>query len=462
MASVIKRGKSFFIMVSGGYDMSGRQVRETMTWTPEVGMTEAQIKKELEKVKVNFEQSVESGRVADGSITFSQFVDRWKKDYALHNLQPTTISGYECLLKRILPALGNIRMKKLQPSHIAGFYTLLANGTEKKNISFTAKDILFESMKAKGMTKAQVTRESGISRNTGANALTKKPVSRTTAEKICKYVGVKMAEAFEETAPNKGLSQKALKEHHRLISTILQTAVYWQVIPENPAKRVLAPRVPRHEAKYLDEKQAASLLRYLENEPPQFQTMIKMYLLSGLRRGELCGLKWHDIDFEKKLVKISRSLQYVPGKGIYDSNTKSETSRRTIKLPMQAFPLLEDHRRWQNEQRLRTLEWKDDDRVFTRYNGEPLHPCTITSQFHKFIIKTDLPQITVHSLRHTNITLLIAAGVPLRTVSYRAGHAQTSTTADIYSHAIRTADELAAETLDNILSPMMSLQRKQA
>jgi integrase len=76
-----------------------------------------------------------------------------------------------------------------------------------------------------------------------------------------------------------------------------------------------------------------------------------------------------------------------------------------------------------------------------------------------FIAKTDLPQITIHSLRHTNITLLLAAGVPLRTVSYRAGHAQTSTTENIYAHAIKTADEIASEALDDILIPKSNIKK---
>ena len=97
--------------------------------------------------------------------------------------------------------------------------------------------------------------------------------------------------------------------------------------------------------------------------------------------------------------------------------------------------------------------WEASNRIFTQYDGKPVHPDSISGWFRDFIAKTDLPKVSIHSLRHTNITLLIAAGVPLKTVSYRAGHAQTSTTANIYSHAIRTADEMAAEVLEDMLKP---------
>ena len=103
-------------------------------------------------------------------------------------------------------------------------------------------------------------------------------------------------------------------------------------------------------------------------------------------------------------------------------------------------------------------QWQEHDRLFTQWNGEPIHPDTVTSWFSGFVKKNNLPPETVHSLRHTNATLLIAAGTNLRTVSARLGHSQTSTTANIYAHAIQSADAAAAETLNDILNPL----RKQA
>ena len=97
------------------------------------------------------------------------------------------------------------------------------------------------------------------------------------------------------------------------------------------------------------------------------------------------------------------------------------------------------------------VRWVDSDQIFAQDDGTSVHPDSITGWFHDFISRTDLSLISIHSLRHTNITLLLAAGIPLKTVSYRAGHAQTSTTANIYSHAIRTADENAAEGLEHVM-----------
>ncbi len=98
-------------------------------------------------------------------------------------------------------------------------------------------------------------------------------------------------------------------------------------------------------------------------------------------------------------------------------------------------------------------DWLDCDRLFTTWNGSPIHPDSITGWFAAFIKRHELPKITIHSLRHTNITLLIMAGIPLRTVAKRAGHSSTVTTSLIYSHAIQSADEMASGVLEDILKP---------
>jgi integrase len=116
---------------------------------------------------------------------------------------------------------------------------------------------------------------------------------------------------------------------------------------------------------------------------------------------------------------------------------------------------LKEYRKWQTEQRLAVGDqWEDCDQLFTQWNVKPAHPDTITKWFEDFIKQTDLPQIHLHSLRHTNATLMIAGGEDIRTVSKRLGHAQVTTTVNTYTHAIQSADAKAAETLENILDPL--------
>src|SRR5699024_7626353 len=106
------------------------------------------------------------------------------------------------------------------------------------------------------------------------------------------------------------LSAQTIRYYHMVLSSMLSTAVEWQLIPSNPCDRVKAPKIERKEAKYLDEVQAARLIKCLDNEPLQYKTMIMLFLYSGMRRGELCGLEWPDIDFDNHLVSITKSSLY--------------------------------------------------------------------------------------------------------------------------------------------------------
>jgi len=281
-----------------------------------------------------------------------------------------------------------------------------------------------------------------------------KPVKKYIAERMCGTMGMTVTRGFKENEGKTTLSKRTVQHYHRLVSSILSTAVIWQIIPDNPAKRVKPPKAPRQEAKYLDEQQVARLLELLKDEPIKYQTIVKLLIYSGMRRGELCGLEWRDINWSKNTISIRRSSQYLPDKGVFTKDTKTETSDRTIRLPAEVFDMLKTYRAWQNEERLKLGKcWQEHDRLFTTFDGSPIFPDTITSWFRDFIRKTDLPIVSIHSLRHTNITLLIMAGVPLQTVAKRAGHSSTITTSMIYSHAIQTVDEMASDVLADILKP---------
>ena len=116
-----------------------------------------------------------------------------------------------------------------------------------------------------------------------------------------------------------------------------------------------------------------------------------MLIYSGVRRGELCGLQWSDIDFNNHVIDIIRSSQYLPNKGVFEKSTKTESSARSIKLSTDIFKLLNEYKVWQNTERLKLGDlWIDSDRLFTQWNGKPIHPDTITKWFTAWIKKNDL------------------------------------------------------------------------
>ena len=462
MATITQRGGSYHIMVSLGYDRDNRQIRRTMNWSPEPGMTERQIEKAVNETAVMFESRVKTGQVLDSKVTFSGFADRWMRDYGESQLAPRTYARYVDLLKRIEPAIGHIRLDRLQPSHLMELYANLAEEGVRRSGSYVATPQLINRYRRMYPVKSAFAKQTGMATTTIRAILNGDAVSPATADHMAKAMGMARGRAFTVKEGRATLSNKTIAHHHRLISAILNTAVMWQVVLSNPAQRVKPPKVPRTEARFLDEKEAARLLECLKDEPFKYRVMIRLFLYSGIRRGELCGLEWNDVDFEKRILSIRRSSQYLQDRGVFTKDTKTLSSDRAIKLPDSVFDMLKEYRAWQNEERLKLGDrWHESDRIFTTWDGDSIHPDTCSGWFRAFVTRHDLPPVSIHSLRHTNITLMIMAGVPLRIVSRRAGHSNTTTTSTIYSHAIQSMDEAASEAIEDILKPKMGGVRSQ-
>lgn len=395
MATVQKRGSSYRITASAGYDANGKQIRKTMTWTPDQGMTEKQIAKELERQKVLFDEAVKTGQYTDGNIRFKDFAERWFNDYGKKHLKRTTYKRYEYLANRIYPALGHIRLNKLQPHHLLEFYKQL----ERPGI------------------------KQGGQR--GDDNL------RT-------------------------LSPRTVRAHHSLISSILEKAVQWGALGDNPARRVDAPKADRKQIQFLDDKQAVAFVQALEQEPLEYQVIFTTLILTGMRRGELLGLEWPDIDFDNATIHIRRESQYVVGVGTYADTPKTEQSKRTLGIPSELVDLLRRYRTEQFKRRLQLGDrwdsvWGEHPRLFTQWDGKPMSLNAPYKALQNILERNGLPKVSLHSLRHTNATLLINQGTDVRTVSGRLGHSQTSTTMNIYSEFLQSADKAAAETLADAL-----------
>ena len=276
-----------------------------------------------------------------------------------------------------------------------------------------------------------------------------------SAQKIAGALNTDLDKLFSPVGEPEYLSGQTILHYHRLISVILQTAVEWQYIPANAAERVKPPKAENTEAVYLDDKQAIRLLELLEDQPIYYRTAVTVLLFTGMRRGELMGLVWSDIDFDNNTITIQRSMQYLPDTGVFISDTKTKSSRRVIKAPASAMQPLNVYRTWQRKTFLRIGQpWEEDGQVFVTQNGTPMHPDTLTSWFCSFIKTTDLPQIHIHSLRHTNATLQIANGVAVTTVAGTLGHSTANTTTKVYAHAIQSAAAASAEMMDNLLNPI--------
>lgn len=256
----------------------------------------------------------------------------------------------------------------------------------------------------------------------------------------------------------KTLSPKTIREHHNVISRILEAAWKWGAVKENVARRADPPVVKHKEIDCLNEDEIADVLRCLEEEPIQYRTMITMLIIYGCRRGELCGLEWKDIDFKNHVVHIRRSSQYVNNQ-IITKDPKTEKSKREVSMDGYSANLMLEYKKWQNEQRLEAGDlWTETDRLFTKADGTPIHPDTIGDWWDKFQKRHGFTHHTLHSLRHTSASILIANDTDVATVAGRLGHANATTTLKIYTHQFKTKDASAAAMMGGLVESALGIQ----
>lgn len=426
MASITKRKNSYRITVSNGRKPDGTQIVETATFRPDPTKTEKQNQKALEVFAFEFEQKVKSGKYLDGEkLTFQAFVEIWQRDYAEHQLEESTQQLYKHLLKlHILPVIGNLKLAKIQPNQLNRLYNTLSS--ERK-----------------------------------------------------------------DGKPG-GYAPKTIKHVHNLISAIYSSAVKWNVVLDNPCDRVEPPKqaTARDKVKYFTIEQTERFIALLDKDfsttykahdrvddtgkayhvaeysetrkiPTQFKLFFLLAIFTGMRRGELIALEWSDLSFANNSISITKSTTLVNGKPLTKA-PKTKSSERLVSVPASVMEIAKEWRKEQLSYRMALgSQWIGENHVFIQWNGKQMYPDTPYNTFKRIIhrynkgVKNDadrLPDIPLHGLRHTSATLLISQNVDVRTVSSRLGHSQTSTTMNIYSHALKEMDEKAANVLDDLLS----------
>lgn len=301
-------------------------------------------------------------------------------------------------------------------------------------------------------------------------------IEKITPSHLMAFYKDLQGEGIREDGKSGKLSGSTVLYHHRLISSILNDAVKWQLIQSNPAARVEPPKTAKKTGKKLscyDDQQALLMLQVLQKEPLIYRVLISLLLASGARRGEVMGLAWRHIDFETRIITFEQTAQYVKGMNTFiRDETKNETSCRKLKISSAIMELLKIYKAEQNELRLKlgdkwqgytvpfmsenimgTYEFiKNDSQVFTTWEGKLMHPDTISSWFPKFLSKYNLPHIKLHGLRHTAITRLINKNIPLKNISSWAGHADIRTTNNIYGHFLESANDAIADSTEELFT----------
>ena len=394
MATVTKRGDTYRIRVSCGYDINDKQIMRSMTWKPTPGMTKKQIEKELDRQTVLFEEQVRSGEfLQDGNIKLGDFCNQYLEILRTsESVARTTVAMHERAINHyILPSLGHIKMKDLKPIHVQKFIQEISK--ELPNTS---------------------------TRNRNQPTMKLKPAT--------------------------------IKRYYVVLQSILSRACKLGVISTNPAtsSKIDLPQQGQAEIEIFTKEEASKMLSCLNNEPLIYQALIHLAIVTGARKGELIALTWDNIDLKTGTIIIKQSNYKLTGEEIKTKTTKSGKIR-SVSIPPYCVSLLKDYRVHQMQEQIKAGDqWNDENWVFTQWNGKPMHVNTPSHWFSKFLAKYDLPHRKFHALRHTRATLLLANGTNIKTVSSRLGHSQLSTT-NIYLHSIEEADRAASQSFETIL-----------
>ena len=416
--SIKKRGNGQFqLTVSAGFDGNGNRNRYYKTITT-TGRTEAAQMKEARFELSLFVAEIDRGECAAmGYSKLNEFADYWMKEHVEKNLAPKTAVGYRSHLKnRILPALGNIRLKDLTPLHIVKFFNALDGSVVQGNPAHIKKE---------GSDKRK---------SVGHPART------------------------DNTAEPHLYSGKSQLSVYRTLSSMLKDAVQWGLIPFNPCERTAAPKVKKKKITFLNEKDVPILMDAIDAEPLKWKVALYIALFGGLRRGEIAGLEWHDVDYEKNTIKIKRNSQYVAGLGVITKAPKTDTSGREIAMHSAIMDLLRQHQLEEKRKRVKLgnlwdgAEKPEMDRILTQWNGHTIFPDSLSQWFSKLVSRLPLSsQVTFHGLRHSSATHLLAKGISIKNISSRLGHADTNITLALYSHALESVDRLAADAFGDMI-----------
>lgn len=247
-----------------------------------------------------------------------------------------------------------------------------------------------------------------------------------------------------------GLSPRSVQIVHATLRAMLAEALRDELVERNVAAIVRAPSVVREEVRPWTSGEAATFLQVAGKD--RLHALFAVGVALGLRRGELLGLRWSDVDLERGVLNVRQTAQRLEGVGLVFGPPKSSRSWRTIPLPASSMRILREHRSRQVAEKLALgPAWEDHGLVFTSTVGTVVEPRNLARLFNRLTAEAGVRRIRVHDLRHTCASLLLAQGVPPRVVMDVLGHSQLSITMDLYSHVMPTALREAADAMDRAL-----------
>ena len=330
-----------------------------------------------EKLKRAIEENSKVDAIKAGQYTVGQWMDVWFENCARIKVRPSSHQTYRGYIdNHIKPSIGKVPLNKLSSLDLQKLYKKLLSGGR--------------------------------------------------------------VERIESKNQPRGLSAKTVRNINQVISSAMDFAIDQKLIAENPTDGCALPKLEHREMKTLPAEQLASFLREAR-ESGVFE-LYYIELATGLRRGELLGLKWEDIDLEQGVIHVRRQIARIDGE-IVEAPLKTKNSYRSVSIGQDAVEIL-------REQQRKTIS----QYVFPSPAGGPISPDSVLKMLHRVLKRAGLPEIRFHDMRHTFATVALQNGVDIKTVSGMLGHYSAGFTLDTYAHVTTAAQRQAANTMNSILS----------
>jgi integrase len=402
MAQIQQRGNnSYFITVNLGRDIHGKKVRQTMTYTP-TATTPKQIEKEVQRQAVLFEEQCKGGKTSS-AVKFQTYAEDWLANVAPLRQNEGSLAHTQTYAKRAFKAFGHKRIDRITTADIQAYVTELRNG--ERSDTHTTK--------------------------TGQRSAT------------------------------------TIRNYISFVSVVFNHAVKMGKAAKNPCLGVELPQKDeQQEQRIYSQAEMQRILELLHREPDKhfdFKLYFMTMIYTGFARQELLGLEYKDFDFERSTVTTRRGSKYRAKRGIYTGTLKNKYRYRTLKLPAELLSFVLAYKEHQAKYaksignkwvtKISGLGDKptENDRLFTQWDGSPMHPNAPENYFKRFCAKHGIEYINPHGMRHANASINIFAGVDVRTLQGMLGHSTPTTTLSVYTHVFNAAQAAQSAALDRFV-----------
>lgn len=432
------------------------------------GLTEAKFKKFLDKECIAFEEELARAyeehdvSVKAKELTFNELLQEWKNNIRAN----LSLSYYTRVIEVEKKFNAFLKERNLFDKPISAITVrdvqLFLNSFDTQ--TYTASSYHTAKLKKslpKKVNFRQLERDGVITRCTSYNMNHNGAhIAIEAAHKICEIYEIEFNTFFEIVNNERKYATETIKGYRRILRTLFNEAVRYDWIAKNPIcktkigagnNNTSLRAVPEKEV--FSFKEAQEFLKALDKLPRtniNYKIALKLMLLTGVRSGELHGLRWEDIDFEKKVVHVRRNRLYNKEVGIYEKSPKTRTSVRDIPLTDDLIKDLLEYADWFREADNDFDNRKDMYYIVSGVDREPLYPQTTSNWLKKFEEKNGFKKVTCHGLRHTYCSLLLSQNVPIQTVSKYMGHSDSTVTLKVYSHFIPDTQEKVVFALNNL------------